>query len=334
MTSCPRMYAWLLCFLLTPLDAACGDPEPLPARALGGRNVEVARKTVADQHAAPADRVAAVRVLGCSSMDEDLRLLTTLLVPQTPLEVQLATVDAIRDMPNGHVSEALLLGWTGHGPRVHTAAVAGLLWREPWLGVLDEQSAERPELAAALDWALRDIALRHPSQEIRVRAERLLKGRPTSRPELEKAIERFLPALRIKGDINRGKKIFTEATCANCHKLDDVGRHIGPDLSRLVDKSPRTLLVDTIDPNRVVDHRFVEYTLLTSEGLQIAGLLLDEASDHLTLADVNGESHVVLRKNIDELVSNRRSQMPEGLEGKLKLQQMADLIAFMIGTAE
>ena len=83
--------------------------------------------------------------------------------------------------------------------------------------------------------------------------------------------------------------MFTEATCANCHKVEDVGRHVGPDLSRLVDRSPRSLLVDTIDPNRVVDHRFIEYTVVTTNGLQISGMLFDESGDSITLADLKGE---------------------------------------------
>ena len=140
---------------------------------------------------------------------------------------------------------------------------------------------------------------------------------PAAKPEIRKSLDKFFPALSMQGDAVRGKKVFTEATCANCHKVEDVGRHVGPDLSRLVDRSPRTLLVDTIDPNRVVDHRFIEYTAVTTNGLQISGMLFDETEDSITLADLKGELHVVLRKDLDELVSHHRSQMPEGLEAKL-----------------
>ena len=46
------------------------------------------------------------------------------------------------------------------------------------------------------------------------------------------------------------------------------------------------------------------------------------------LADVNGES-TILRAALDEVISHRRSLMPELLEAQLSLQQMADLLAFM-----
>ncbi len=307
-----------------------GDFQTIAAREGLARVFSAARKTAANPMAETADRVAAVEILGrgLDRQDEDVRLLASLLIPQSPLALQLAAVDAIGRLPREGTTEVLLSGWTKHGPKVHAAVVSVLLWREPWLGALEGDAASRPELSAALDWARRDISLRHPSAEVRLRAEKL-RGTPSAKPEVRRALDNFLPVLKIQGDPARGKKMFTEATCANCHKLEDVGRHIGPDLSRLVDRSPRSLLVDTIDVNRVVDHRFIEYTAVTTRGHQVSGMLFDEDEHSVTLADVNGEPHVIPRKNLDDLLSNNRSQMPERLEARLTPQQMADLVAFI-----
>lgn len=306
------------------------DSQSLAARQGVDRVFSAARKTAANLLAPPADRVAAVRILGrgLDRQVEDTRLLASLLIPRSPLSVQLAAVDAIGRLPHGETTEVLLSGWTSHGPKVHAAVVSVLLWREPWLGALDESSAARPELAAALDWARRDIALRHPSAEIRSRAERM-RTAPLLKPEIRKALDKISVVLEILGNPARGKQAFTEATCSNCHKLEGVGRHVGPDLSRLGDRSPRSLLVDTIAPNRVVDHRFIEYTAITTGGQQVSGMWFDEEEDSITLADANGELRVILREDLDELASNNRSQMPEGLDARLTPQQMADLFAFI-----
>ena len=274
--------------------------------------------------------MSAVRVLGRipSQQIDDLRSLADLLIPQTPLELQLAAIDTIGRLAGDQVSERLLCGWTQHGPRVHAAVVAVLLWRQPWLGALHDEVETRPEMAAALDWARRDIALRHGSSAIRKQAEKLTES-PTPKPDIQQAVENYLPALRMQGDAVRGKQVFIEATCANCHKLQDVGRHVGTDLSRLVDRSLRTLLIDTLDPNRIVDHRFLEYTICTTQGRLITGMMLDESSNSITLADAKGEPHVVLRDDVEELVSSNRSQMPEKLEANLTLQQMADLLTVL-----
>lgn len=316
--------------LLAGRGALAGEENPLPSL----RDLRhAARRTAANSQADLVERIAAVRILGrgVDGEDDDLRCLAGLLVPQTPLGLQMVAVETLARSPPADASEFLLSNWTSHGPKVHAAVVAGLLWREPWLGVLQEESANRSDLAAAREWALRDLAMRHPAAEIRKRAEKL-RVMPVTKPEVRKAFDKFLPALSLPGDALRGKKVFVEATCANCHQVEDVGRHIGPDLSRLVDRSPRTLLVDTIDPNRVVDHRFIEYTAVSVSGLQISGMLFDESGDNITLADLKGELHVVLRKDLDELVSHHRSQMPEGLEVNCSLQQMADLIAFLSKT--
>lgn len=258
----------------------------------------------------------------------DLERLADRIAPQTPLGVQLAAVEEISGVPGEEARIWLLSNWEQQGPRVHQAVVAALLQREPWIGALQADAETRPELAASLDWARRDLWIRHPSADVRMKAGNLLRQRVPP-PKIREAVVRFRPVLRRSGDTSRGRAVFDEATCANCHKLNEVGRHVGPDLARLIDRSPRTLLLDTVDPNRLLNHAYVDYTLITSQGQPLAGMLYEESGADITLADADGKLQTLKRSDIDELVSNRRSHMPEGLEARLTLQQMADLLAFI-----
>ena len=120
------------------------------------------------------------------------------------------------------------------------------------------------------------------------------------------------------------------------HALPDSVAYFAPSPersspSRLADRSPRALLIHTIDPNRVVERQYIEYTILTEHGLFISGFLFDETEDCIRLADGQGELKRVRRGDIDEWESTYRSQMPEGLEGNRTLQEMADLITFIVG---
>jgi putative heme-binding domain-containing protein len=142
-------------------------------------------------------------------------------------------------------------------------------------------------------------------------------------------LDKYRPALDMPGDQARGKKIFQEATCSTCHRLGDVGTAIGPDLTSLVDRSPQVLQVAVIDPNRAVAEKYLEYVAVTSDGLSLSGMLVEETSTSLTLVDASGKSHVMLRKDLEELVCLGRSHMPEKLEEKLSVAQMADLFAFI-----
>jgi putative heme-binding domain-containing protein len=296
------------------------------------QSMERARVTAANPQASIRERVAAIEALGGGPnglTDEDVRVLHERMVLQTPLAVQLAAVDVLSRFPDSRITLVLLADWTLLGPKVHRQVVAALLWRDPCSDVLQVDAAARPELAAALSWARRDVQLRHPDPELRRQAESLL-SRPETPPAIRDVLNKFDAALVLPGDAARGQKAFVDATCANCHKLGETGRHVGPDLARLADQSRRYLLHETLDPDRILDHQYLEYTFVSTQGRVLTGMLVDEDDDTVTLADTNGESHVIARHDVDEWYSSGRSHMPEGLATNLTLTQMADLLAFMV----
>jgi len=49
----------------------------------------------------------------------------------------------------------------------------------------------------------------------------------------------------------------------------------------------------------------------------------------MTLRRAEAKEDVILRSNIDELISNGISLMPEGFEKELNAQEIADVIAFV-----
>ena len=183
---------------------------------------------------------------------------------------------------------------------------------------------------------LRDDIKEYPDLGSRIAAARLEAAARTPQTTLshqtsaerQAALDKFEPVLDMPGDPVRGREVFVEATCAVCHRIGDLGDEIGPDVETLVDRSPKILWVAVCDPNRSVKGRYAEYTAVTTDGLTISGMLKEETSNSITLVDVAGKSHVILRKDLEELVNTGRSHMPEGLDGKLNLQQMADLFAF------
>jgi putative membrane-bound dehydrogenase-like protein len=314
---------------LTKLTSGPGDElerSRLQIRAL----FDAARSAAVDGDASPALRAAAFRMLGrgLDGRDEDLALLVGLLAPQSPIEVQLAVVESIRHLDDDRVPELLLKNWLEQGPKVNTAIVDALLSRPAWSGVLVDAIERQPQLASILGTTRRDMLLRHPVEAIRNRAQKLL-GAVTTSEEIQKAFEKYRPVLELTGDAARGKKAFVNATCADCHKLDDVGTDITTDLRTLVDKSPDALLTAVIDPNRAVEDKYVEYTAVTTDGLMLTGMLLEETSSSVTLADTAGKLHPILRKDLEELVSTGRSHMPEKLEAKMTFQEMADVFAFI-----
>lgn len=316
----------------TPLaKLAAEDQGPLGAAIRETAAVFAdARRLAVDETASVDDRICAVRILGRGPDrgEDDILDLCDLLVPQTPVELQLAVVGSAGRLPGDLLPSLLLDSWSALGPKVQAAALDALLRRGPWTVMLLDAAETRPEVAAAIDAARRERLLRHPTESIRLRAEELL-GADSTSDEILKVLDEFKSVVDLPGDPKRGREVFSEATCADCHRLADVGKQIATDLGTLVDKSPGGLLTSTLDPNRAVENKFIEYIALTTDGLTISGMIFEETGNSITLADTGGELHVIFRKDVEELVSTGRSHMPEGLQGKLTPESAADLFAFI-----
>ncbi|HEV8377612.1 MAG TPA: c-type cytochrome, partial [Tepidisphaeraceae bacterium] len=133
--------------------------------------------------------------------------------------------------------------------------------------------------------------------------------------------------LNLSGDTTRGQKIF-EANCAICHQQGTAG-NVGPKLGELQDRSPDTLLVSILDPNRDVKASFVNYLLVTRDGDDLSGCIVSETPTGITMRRAGGLEDTLLRKNIKSLRSTGLSLMPEGVETGINPQQMADLLAYL-----
>src|SRR5205823_7999714 len=112
----------------------------------------------------------------------------------------------------------------------------------------------------------------------------------------------------------RGKAVF-KRTCATCHRLENEGTEVGPDLlSALRTKTRAALLVDILDPSREVDPRYLEYQVTTTAGRIYTGLIAAETASSLTLRRAEQVEDTLLRSQIDTVQATAKSLMPEGLE--------------------
>ncbi|HEV3115694.1 MAG TPA: hypothetical protein VGY58_01495, partial [Gemmataceae bacterium] len=142
----------------------------------------------------------------------------------------------------------------------------------------------------------------------------------------QKVVDTYRSLLTLKGDPRRGGQVFTKL-CATCHLFGGVGHQVGPELASVGDKSPEGLLIAILDPNRAVEARYINYVAQTKNGQTLTGILTTETGNSITLLGPDAKQQVILRTDLDELISSNKSLMPEGLEKDLKPQDLADLIA-------
>ena len=94
-------------------------------------------------------------------------------------------------------------------------------------------------------------------------------------------------------------------------------------------KSPADLLIAVLDPNREAQPNFNVYNVVTQQGRTFNGIIAGEDANSITLRRAEAKQDVILRSNIDELISTGVSLMPEGLEKDLARQDLADVITFV-----
>lgn len=276
----------------------------------------------------PVDvRVEAVQILGYAPFETVRETLSSLLDPGQPPLVQLGAVRALSAQADPAAGKLLLDHWRNLGPSARPEAVETMFRRTDrlslFLGALESGAAAPAELEPDR----RQRLLNHPDSGIRERAQKLYgAGQAGDKKQL---IEKYRSAiLNRTGDAAAGGEIFKK-TCAVCHGKDARGQTVGPDLGQLQDRSPDTLLVAILDPNRDVKPNYINYLLLTTDEQVLSGIIVSETATSVTLRRPGGAEDTVLRKNIRALRSTALSLMPEGLETGIDAAQMADLLRFL-----
>jgi putative membrane-bound dehydrogenase-like protein len=303
-----------------------GDKEVKAAVKKLEKIFDAARATVATPQA--ADRVAAVGLLGrgFDRYEDDIKVLGSLLAPQTPDDVQAAAISTLGKLKTPIAPALVLRSWKGLGPNLRTQALDMLLSRSDGVHAILDAVQSKKVLPFEIDAARRQRLLDHKNATVKQRAAKLLAATITS--DRGKLLESYRGVLSMTGDPTRGLKIFAKS-CASCHKLGGIGEDVGPNLVSVPDKSAEAMLTAILDPNQAVEARYVNYTAVTKNGLTYSGLIASETGTSLTLVGADGKKHALLRTELDELFSTGKSAMPEGLEKELPPPAMADLIAYL-----
>ncbi|PHQ36050.1 DUF7133 domain-containing protein [Rhodopirellula bahusiensis] len=129
-------------------------------------------------------------------------------------------------------------------------------------------------------------------------------------------------------NVDSGRQLFVQH-CSNCHRMEDVGHMVGPDISDSRTKTAEALLVAILNPDAAIDASFTRYQILTIDGEVVSGLLHNENSESVTLLEAGNQQRRVSRDDIETFRAVDASLMPSGMEQTLSVTQMSDLIAYL-----
>jgi putative heme-binding domain-containing protein len=139
--------------------------------------------------------------------------------------------------------------------------------------------------------------------------------------------------LKIPGNSDVGRQLFTKAAgfqCRNCHRIAKQGKSVGPDLDGIAKKNDRRALLESIlQPSRKIDPKFRAYLVETAQGRVHTGLLISKSDKEVVLRDPAGKEIRVAADDVEMLIAQPKSLMPELLVKDMTAQQLADLLAFL-----
>lgn len=162
----------------------------------------------------------------------------------------------------------------------------------------------------------------------------LVRDYNASRAERSKvdAVAEFSECLN-GGDAATGLEIFmTHLTvqCIRCHRVGKKGSTVGPNLESIALKRDAThLLRSVIAPSADIEPRYRSQTLILDSGKVIQGLPLRKNDEVTVLANAQGKEVTVSNDEIDEVLEQKTSIMPE-MTKALSRRDIRDLVAYLM----
>jgi putative heme-binding domain-containing protein len=218
------------------------------------------------------------------------------------------------------------------------------------------------ELALEADAPIRDEALRSLVGAELTENQRTALRRLGEQPELGEAIRRVVertpparPAAEdteswwrllrtVKGQPDSGRRIFMGqkiGTCSKCHQVQGRGAAVGPDLSRISQRIAQAgadgrmwLLATLLQPSRDMAPQFTPWLIVTKDGKQYTGLPRRKGGNSEAYLGADGREFTLKKAEIEFHQESSVSIMPADLLQQFTLQELADLVAFLMEAPE
>jgi putative heme-binding domain-containing protein len=316
------------------IDALISLGQPSLTLRLRRGDVEAksqAKDLLFDTKQTPAKRIQMVQLFGEL---HDLAALPNLIKIATSAgeveSVRAASLSAMTGFDTPDVPTAILKTWPELSPALR--AVGGSVlgarksWTVKWVG---QASAGKVDAKTMPMECIRAMRL-HNDENLQSQINKLYPG--LVGPDLAQAQKDVANLLErigtTEGDPYRGKVQF-KANCARCHKLYAEGGEIGPDLTGYQRDQLHALVRNIIAPSLEIREGYQTVGVRMEDGSVLTGFIENQNDEQITLRAVDGKSHVLAKSELDQMLPQSSSLMPEGMLNSLTDQQIADLLAYL-----
>lgn len=150
---------------------------------------------------------------------------------------------------------------------------------------------------------------------------------------VDSAIALF-PAKLTSRDFAQGKAMFSASACIFCHRFNNDGAGIGPDISGAGNRySVKDLLENIIEPSKVISDQYGTEQLELADGEVLIGRVVAEDANRYSVMTNPFAPDELARPEISKVRSRKPypiSMMPPGLINALNPEELKDLVAYLL----
>ena len=162
------------------------------------------------------------------------------------------------------------------------------------------------------------------------RIKDLTQGIPAADERLKQFTQKLAAGLNVSQPApEAGAAVFKKA-CAACHRINNEGGKVGPQLDGVGNRGLERLIEDVLDPNRNVDAAFRATIIAKTDGIVVTGLKLREEGQALILGDSSGKEVRISLDEIEESRLSNLSPMPSNIGEQLNEADLHALLTFLL----
>jgi putative membrane-bound dehydrogenase-like protein len=137
--------------------------------------------------------------------------------------------------------------------------------------------------------------------------------------------------LNTKGTVARGKDVYAQLGCANCHTVSPSEPPRGPILSAVATIYKRRELAEAIlIPSKSIAQGFAANRFVMKDGeTEYEGFVISEAADKIIARLVTAQEITLKPGDIAQRVKLEKSLMPDGLAAGLSVSDLASLVDYL-----
>jgi cytochrome c oxidase cbb3-type subunit III len=148
-------------------------------------------------------------------------------------------------------------------------------------------------------------------------------------------------ALAVSGDPAKGKAIYDQNKCSQCHIISGQGGNLGPELTQVGDLGADVLRKVLLDPGNNLSKskvnrdrgkwdQYLMFRAVTADGHTVQGMRISETTFAIVLRDASGEYHTFSKSDLRTLEKLPGKSFMPSFQAAAPAD-LDDLIAYLCG---